>query len=71
MLNILGPVQLGIVVDALGSPDSPTSFSQITIYILCTWSAENDLVMMIYHLWGEIERSLGYCTVTAAYNHIM
>ena len=71
VLNILGPIQLGIVVDALGSPGSPTSFPQIIIYVLYTWSAENGLVTITYYFWGEIERSLGYTIVTAAYNHIM
>lgn len=70
-LNVLGPVQLGIVVDALGRPGSPTPFPQIIIYVLYTWSAENGLVTITYYFWGEIERSLGYSILTAAYNHIM
>ena len=72
VLNVLVPRQLGIVVNALGSPEESNPFRELAIYILLSFlDSSAGLSTLRQFLWFPVELNATQVLKTKSFNHIM
>ena len=71
VLNVLVPVQLGAIINALASSDKRFPYSEISLYMLYRWLVHSGLSSVRQYLWEAVDRWSSHAVSSAAYNHVI
>ena len=71
VLFVLVPVQLGAIINALGSSDKGFPYSEIALYMLYRWLVNSGLSSLRQYLWEAVDRWSSHAVSSAAYNHVI